>query len=408
MASLRQIIAQGGKRIGFLLGAGVPAGIHRPGTYEPLIPAVDGLTKLVIASLRDPYGKVLDDLCAELDAPNIESILSRIRSLAGVIGKAKVHGVDSEGYKSLAREICTEIGKIVNQPLHAGASPYSELVSWISGTGRTHPIEVFTTNYDQLLEQALERAKAPYFDGFTGSRTPFFDPSSVATNDLPARWTRVWKLHGSLGWATNEAGDVVRIGGNTASHLVFPEHLKYEQTQKAPYAALFDRLRSFLMTPDTLLIATGFSFADAHIAARIDECLSANPSAAVFAFQYKPLEFEAHACQVARRRPNMSVYCPDCAIINGISAPWRPGDPPTRDWSAIRETYWSIEPSNGKPMFRLGRFDQLARFFATARTTQHWEQEIQAPKAQLPIDTLIPSVKAPETGGAISVAGEQG
>ena len=44
---------------------------------------------------------------------------------------------------------------------------------------------------------------------------------------------------------------------------MFPEHLKYEQTQKAPYAALLDRLRAFLATPDTLLISVGFSFADA-------------------------------------------------------------------------------------------------------------------------------------------------
>jgi hypothetical protein len=69
----------------------------------------------------------------------------------------------------------------------------------------------------------------------------------------------------SLGWAGNAKGEVVRTGNATATHLVFPEHLKYDQTQKAPYAALFDRLRAFLMTPDTLLISTGFSFADAHM-----------------------------------------------------------------------------------------------------------------------------------------------
>ena len=56
---------------------------------------------------------------------------------------------------------------------------------------------------------------------------------------------------------------------------MFPEHLKYDQTQKAPYAALLDRLRAFLLTPDTLLVSIGFSFADAHIAARLDEALEA-------------------------------------------------------------------------------------------------------------------------------------
>jgi hypothetical protein len=87
------------------------------------------------------------------------------------------------------------------------------------------------------------------------------------------------------------------------------------------------------MTPDTLLIATGFSFADAHVSARIDECLVANPSASVFAFQFKDLDQELCACDIASRRPNMSVYSPDKAMINGIPAPWLPGEPPTRDWN---------------------------------------------------------------------------
>jgi len=56
----------------------------------------------------------------------------------------------------------------------------------------------------------------------------------------------------------------------------FPEHLKYEQDAKKRLGPHYSTgCALFLMTPDTLLIATGFSFADAHISARIDECLSA-------------------------------------------------------------------------------------------------------------------------------------
>lgn len=372
MASLRQIIAQGRKRIGLLVGAGAAAGTFSPGSETPLIPAVAGLTTLVLESLKTEYGATIEAICAEIDNPNIETILSRIRSLAGVIGKTKVHDLDGNGYKNLGEAICLQIGKIVNQTLHEGPSPYAEFVSWISGTAREHAVEIFTTNYDLLFEQAFERTRTAYFDGFSGSKEPFFDPSSVANNDLPARWTRLWKLHGSLGWAANAKGEVVRTGNDKATHLVFPEHLKYDQTQKAPYAALFDRLRAFLMTPDTLLIATGFSFADAHISARIDECLSANPSASVFAFQFKPLLEEAHAREIASRRANMSLYCPDKAVINGIAASWMPGDLPTRDWAAIRSTYWGINTDTGVPQFQLGKFDQLSRFFASSRAAQQF------------------------------------
>jgi len=399
MASLRQIIAQGRKRIGLLVGAGAPAGIFPPGSDKPLIPAVAGLTDMVMEALKADYGKTLDAVRAELGTPNIEAVLSRVRSLAGVIGKTKVHELDGPGYGELGNAICKQIGVIVNKPLYDGPSPYTEFVTWISGTGREHPVEIFTTNYDLLFEQALERTRVPYFDGFSGASEPFFDPSSVASNDLPARWTRLWKLHGSLGWVANARGEVVRTGKADATHLVFPEHLKYDQTQKAPYAALFDRLRAFLMTPDTLLIATGFSFADAHISARIDECLAANPSASVFAFQFKLLDQETHACEIAGRRANMSLYSPDKAMINGIAAPWMPGDPPTRDWGAIRATYWGMDEKSSTVQFHLGRFDRLARFFASSRAAQHF------PPAVLDVDatgTVLP--KLPEAAAASPAA----
>lgn len=403
MASLRQIIAQGRKRIGLLVGAGGPASILASGSDKPLIPAVAGLTEMVMEELNANYGKTLGAVRAELNTPNIETILSRVRSLASVIGTTKVHDLDGAGYKKLAEVICEKIGQVVNKPLNEGASPYTEFVSWISGTAREHPVEIFTTNYDLLFEQALERMHVPFFDGFSGASEPFFDSSSVASNDFPARWTRLWKLHGSLGWAANARGEVVRTGRGDATHLVFPEHLKYDQTQKAPYAALFDRLRAFLMTPDTLLIATGFSFADAHISARIDECLTANPSASVFAFQFKPLDEEVHARDIAARRANMSLYSPDKAMINGIAAPWMPGDLPTRDWAAIRATYWDVDEKSGVAQFRLGRFDRLARFFASSRAAQHFPsvasvlEPAAAGKSVMQADSIVsPDASAPE------------
>lgn len=166
MPSLRQIIAQGRKRIGLLVGAGAPAGIFPPGSDKPLIPAVAGLTDMVMDALKVDYGKTLDAVRAELETPNIETILSRVRSLAGVIGKTKVHDLDGEGYKKLSEAICEQIGTIVNKPLHDGPSPYTEFVTWISGTGREHPVEIFTTNYDLPFEQALERTRirATYWD----------------------------------------------------------------------------------------------------------------------------------------------------------------------------------------------------------------------------------------------------
>lgn len=335
------------------------------GTY-PLIPAVDGLTQQVLLKLSSEYQPQIDGLKSELSKHDIETILSRIRSLSKVIGAAEVHGLNGPGFVKFGEAICREIGKIVDVRLPGPGSAYSALVNWITGTSRDFPVEIFTTNYDLLFEEAFESVRAPYFDGFTGGREPFFDPVSVSRNDLPARWTRLWKLHGSLGWRASEKGEVIRTGENSASHLVFPEHLKYDQTQKAPYAALLDRLRAFLLTPDTLLISIGFSFADAHIAARLDEALAANPSASVFAFQYKNLGDEHAACDLARRLPNFSVYAKDQAKVNGIRGEWKaPADLPSKDWGPIRATYLDNEGN-----FTLGAIEPFAKFFAASRSIQ--------------------------------------
>jgi hypothetical protein len=376
MAALRTIIAQGRKRVGLLVGAGGPAGMAKPDGSYPLIPAVEGLTSIVLAALEPKYGATIEALLAELSRKDIECLLSRVRSLSQVLGTGKLHSLNGEEFGQFGNAICSEIGKIVDVRLPESGSAYASLVSWIVGTMRDHPIEIFTTNYDLLFEEALESARAPYFDGFTGAHEPFFDTVSVAKSDLPARWTRLWKVHGSLGWKANSQGEVIRTGGSDATHLVFPEHLKYDQTEKAPYTALLDRLRAFLLTPDTLLITIGFSFADAHISARIREGLGANASASVFAFQYKGLADEICARELAVHVPNLSVYARDGAVINGVAGSWSvPTNLPTTDWGPIRASYWD------KGEFTLGAMESFAGFFAASKSPQAFHEAGGAPSA---------------------------
>ncbi len=383
MASLRTIIAQGRKRVGLLIGAGAPAGMAQADGARPLIPAVAGLTELVLKAIEPTYGSQIKALRGDLAKNDIETLLSRIRSLSGVIGTTKIHDLDGDGYRAMAEAICVEIGRIVQVRLPEGPTAYGELVSWITGAPRTHAVEIFTTNYDLLFEEAFERVRAPYFDGFAGAREAFFDPASVSGDQLSARWTRLWKIHGSLGWKANAQGEVVRTGQTDATHLIFPEHMKYDQTQKAPYAALLDRLRSFLATEDTLLVSIGFSFADAHIAARIDEALAANPAASVFAFQFQTLDKEACAVELASRRPNFSVYARDKAVISGVAANWQtPGELPTKDWGPIRNSYWAAPTAGGKPEFKLGAIEEFARFFANSQTPQAFDSPSAPPASE--------------------------
>lgn len=375
MSDLRQILSQGRKRIGLLVGAGAPMSLRVDEAGKlvfeggrPLMPGVEALTTQAIEALSGEQKAAAEAIRAELGvAANIESILTRIRLLQQALGSAQVHGIDSEGYKALGAEVCKKIGEVVGAPLPKERNPYTELVSWVSGTLRAHAVEIFTTNYDLLFEEAFERSRSSYFDGFTGGHLPFFDPVSVASDDLPPRWSRLWKLHGSLGWAL-EGNSVVRGLGRTASQLVYPDHLKYELTQKQPYSALFERLRQFLLTPDSILLASGFSFRDAHICAVLDEALAMNANASVMAFQYMPLASEEPACKLAYERPNLSVYASDGAVIGGVKGVWRPGDPP-KNWEDIRATFWGPRRTGEQSQFLLGDFALFTRFCALAQAT---------------------------------------
>ncbi|HXQ20082.1 MAG TPA: SIR2 family protein, partial [Candidatus Acidoferrales bacterium] len=327
MTDLRQALAQGRKRLGLLLGAGAPASVKvdqssglLSDNEQPLIPTTRELTDRVLGGAPNSHRAALDAVLADLGGtPDIETVLSRIRSLADVLGANLLHSLDGSGYARLADDLCKRIGSLVQVSLPFGVTPYSELASWIGGVPRAHAVEIFTCNYDLLIEEALERAKVPYFDGFCGSREPFFDPATIANADLPPRWARIWKLHGSLGWKPNDSGEVVRSGGTSETSLIFPTHLKYDQTQKLPYSALFDRLRGFLRQPDTMLLACGFSFRDAHVSAVIEEALSSTPATSVIAFQHATLTEEKTATSIAERRSNLSVYANDGATINGVA-----------------------------------------------------------------------------------------
>lgn len=372
MSDLRQVLSQGRKRIGILVGAGAPLAIrvNEKNEIDPdgksLIPGVEALTVQATTGLSETERAAVDAIKESLgSSANIESILSRIRLLEQALGKTVVQGLDSDGYKNLGKEICKNIAKIVGVYLPKDRNAYSDLIAWITGTVRSNSVEIFTTNYDFLFEEAFERVRSPYFDGFSGGSKPFFDPVSVAGDDLPARWAKLWKMHGSLGWAL-EDGAVVRGHGREAAELVYPDHLKYDLTQKQPYSALFERLKRFLLTPDSLLLTIGFSFRDAHICAVLDESLAMNANSAVLAFQYQDLVKEEPAVKLASDRPNVSVYAADGAVIGGVTGKWRPGELP-KNWGSIRESFWAPRWPNEPNLFLLGDFAAFARFCALAQ-----------------------------------------
>ena len=157
----RHIVTHGRKKIGLLIGAGAPVSINigTGSAYIPLIPNVAGLTKAVKENLIGLEKEAFETIEKSIVNANIESVLSRVRALAEVIGTSTIHGLDGPGFEGLSKNICSHIKRIVTRSLPTGQNPYSDIVSWINGINRSYAVEIFTTNYDQLFEEALVKVR---------------------------------------------------------------------------------------------------------------------------------------------------------------------------------------------------------------------------------------------------------
>jgi hypothetical protein len=356
------------------VGAGCPVSIRVPtaGRTEPLIPDVQGLTNLVATKLRAgahaaSFEKIENHLKDDgYTTINVETQLSFIRGLKAIAGVGHVRDLAVGDLTSLEEDICSCIGERVERSLPADENPYSHMAAWVGSTNRSEPVEVFTTNYDLLSEQAFERFRIPYFDGFSGSKDAFLDSHSIDHDELPPRWARLWKLHGSINWTLNGAKQVCRGGTAISKCIIHPSHLKYDESRRMPYLAMIDRLRTFIRKPSSVLVVCGYSFRDEHLNACLLEGLTGSPRSAVFGLLYGNLADYPEATKLAGTAGNLSLMARDGAIIGTRSGGWDNRDPgDTGIWSGAVEL--GADPAGGTAKvasFHLGDFARLGRFLA--------------------------------------------
>lgn len=372
---LRQSLSQDNEAIGFLLSAGCPLSVSMPKEEWPLIPDVANLTKYVSESLKDdPYYSILISELgkAEKNIENIEEILSFLRGLLVVSKGGSVRGLTETDLLSLEKAICERIVSKINVDLPEENTPYHRLCKWIRSIDRKVAIEIFTTNYDLLMEQSLEEMQIPYFDGFVGAKNPFFDLRALEDNLIPQHWSRLWKLHGSINWCQKISGNQKRVFRANAerkelSHLIYPSHLKYEESRKMPYLALIDQLNRFIRKKSSFLILSGYSFNDGHINDVIVNALKANPTAMVLGLLFDTYEHEGganierypEAYRLAKNQHNLNVWTYDRAIIGTNYGEWKRSSQEEDD----KEILSFIELiGEGTPLVKFGDFSVFTNF----------------------------------------------
>ncbi|NMR36043.1 SIR2 family protein [Chryseobacterium aquaticum] len=407
---LRQTLSQDKKPVGFFISAGCPLAVTMPDGKWPLIPDVAGLTKFVKdeidkeisvidgspRSSADAYSQLIDEVIKTgKTSPNIEDILSFLRGMMQISkGATDIRGFSEAELENLEKIVCKKIADKLGVNLPNNETPYHNMAKWVKNIDRDIPIEIFTTNYDLLLEEAFESLKVPYFDGFVGTRFPFFDLRAVEDGLIPIHWTRVWKIHGSINWYLRDNKDVYRSTSleENDSYIIHPSHLKYDQSRKMPYLALIDRLNKFLRQNSAVLVMSGYSFSDDHLNDTILNALRANPTAMVIALLFGNLTTNAEedlgdgksvmkttinyekALALSKDQSNLSIWTSDEAVIGTLRAKWKPTkldyDAEENIGNAVKSKDIPILDSEGKETgdkvkeyeFRLGDFAVFGDF----------------------------------------------
>lgn len=169
------------------------------------------------------------------------------------------------------------------------------LMSFASRTGTRERLNIFTTNYDRLLEAGSELAGLHLLDRFVGTLAPIFRSSRL---DIDMHYNppgirgeprylegvaRFTKLHGSIDWI-NTGTDIRRIGlpfgskdisnflnapgiegADVRKIMIYPNAAKDRETTEYPYVELFRDFAAALCRPNSTLVTYGYGFGDDHI-----------------------------------------------------------------------------------------------------------------------------------------------
>ncbi|CAG0951589.1 hypothetical protein BURK1_00224 [Burkholderiales bacterium] len=155
-------------------------------------------------------------------------------------------------------------------------------------------VNVFTLNYDTLVEQASDAEGVVLLDGFVGTQRRVLRPESYeqdlyfpaeTTEGRVHRFDRVlhlYKLHGSVTWVAGSPTLDNPYGVQSTAFdpdgaqplLIYPTPAKYGETLGMPYSELFRRFSGALTRPQSVLFVIGYGFGDEHVNTIIRQALA--------------------------------------------------------------------------------------------------------------------------------------
>ena len=152
--------------------------------------------------------------------------------------------------------------------------------------GNQHPPSIVTTNYDKLGEYAVDclnvrpYTKVMHYTGFMHGCIRHMDAelfantvrartsAAYATNSI--KQVNIWKVHGSIDWFKNKAGEIVSAqnyvepSAELSPTIITPGIEKYRRTSSEPYRTIIAEADNAISQAGSYF-AIGFGFRDQHI-----------------------------------------------------------------------------------------------------------------------------------------------
>ena len=292
------------EHLSLLAGSGLTHAAH----YLAAGMAAAGMGEVTLTSYKDEIEKAAKDAAqmAGREAGNLED---QLRAANELLRGLEILGKSAEA-KTLRTELTTTLEAFAKSIIdsEAGIAAADEdkrehafnvlvtfLMSFASRTGVRDRLNIFTTNYDRLIEAGAELAGLHLLDRFLGTLMPIFRSSRL---DLDMHYNppgirgeprylegvaRFTKLHGSVDWVQADK-DIRRIGlpfgaadvapylqapglNGASAHklMIYPNAAKDRETSDYPYVELFRDFAAAVCRPNSTLITYGYSFGDEHI-----------------------------------------------------------------------------------------------------------------------------------------------
>ncbi|WP_231511289.1 SIR2 family protein [Arthrobacter sp. UNC362MFTsu5.1] len=245
------------------------------------------------------------------------------------------------------------------------------LLAFAARPGGRERLNLFTTNYDRLLEHLCDQLGLRPLDRFVGGLEPKFRASRLDVdmhyNPPGARGEprylegvlHLGKLHGSLDWKWSESQGVhktmVPFGAKLGTSpspwsqnvLIYPRSTKDIETQLYPYAELFRDFASAVCRPHSVLFTFGYGFGDSHVNRIIQDMLTI-PSTHVVVCSFDASQSIDSCLGEFSTNPQISAFVgPQYATIDAIGS-WLPrlsSEPLVRRQGNYRSTVDAAKPS---------------------------------------------------------------